>query len=385
MATEGPLNVLIAGGGVAGLEAALALRELAGDRVTMTLLAPNREFVYRPLRVREPFAGPKTVSYPLRQITDDIGVRLRADALKWLDPEAHVVHTDGGDRIPYDALLLALGARVRPRYRHALTIDDRVIDEQLHGLVQDIEAGYVHKLAFVSPRPMPWPLPLYELALLTAHRAYEMNEGVSITLITPEDAPLAVFGEPASQAVSATLKEAGILVLTSTHVEVPATGEVVLYPGGHSLWVDRVIALPELFGPSTPGVPKCDGHGFISVDAECRVHDLPGVFAAGDATDYELKHGSIAAHQADVAATGIARMAGAPVPQARFAPELHGILLGGPEPLYLSAHATGHHGSESSVRERPEWSPRSKIAARHLAPYLEALDLRLSGETASRS
>ncbi len=383
MGTAGarPLNVLIAGGGVAALEAALALRDLAGDRVAVTLLAPGQEFVYRPLKVREPFAGPKTTSYPLRQIAQDIGVRLRSDALKWLDPEARVVHTEGGDELSYDALLLALGARVRPRYRHALTIDDRVLDEQLHGLVQDIEAGYVHKLAFVSPRPMPWPLPLYELALLTARRAYEMNERVSITIVTPEDAPLAVFGEAASRAVSATLEQAGILVLTSTHVEVPAAGEVALYPGGHSLSVDRVIALPELFGPSTPGVPKCDGHGFISIDAECRVHDLPGVFAAGDATDYELKHGSIAAHQADLAAVGIARMAGVAVPQVKFDPELHAILLGGPEPLHLSAHATGEHGSASTASEEPDWSPGAKIAARHLTPYLEAYDARVSGAT----
>jgi flavin-dependent dehydrogenase len=47
------LQVLIAGGGVAGLEAALALEDLAKDRVSTTLLAPAREFVYRPMTVRE--------------------------------------------------------------------------------------------------------------------------------------------------------------------------------------------------------------------------------------------------------------------------------------------------------------------------------------------
>lgn len=50
-----PLKVLIAGAGPAGLEAALAVRELAGDRVTITLLAPEDELAYRPLSVADPF------------------------------------------------------------------------------------------------------------------------------------------------------------------------------------------------------------------------------------------------------------------------------------------------------------------------------------------
>ena len=44
-------HVLIAGGGMAALEAALALRDLAGERLTVTMLAPDRHFTYRPLSV----------------------------------------------------------------------------------------------------------------------------------------------------------------------------------------------------------------------------------------------------------------------------------------------------------------------------------------------
>jgi NADH dehydrogenase FAD-containing subunit len=67
-----PFRVLIAGGGVAGLEAALALRDLAGDRVSTTLLAPEPEFVYRPMRVREPFAYSAAGHYPLESIARDV-------------------------------------------------------------------------------------------------------------------------------------------------------------------------------------------------------------------------------------------------------------------------------------------------------------------------
>ena len=228
--TQTPFRVLIVGGGVAGLEAALALRDLAGERVATTVLAPQAEFVYRPMRVREPFGYSEAHHYPLDEICRDIGTDLVQDAFKWLNPDARTVHTEAGEQLEYDALLLALGAVLRPRFKHAVTLDDSQLDEQLHGLIQDVEGGYVHKLAFISPTPMPWPLPLYELALMTARRAYDMNVDVSVTLATPEDAPLAVFGSEASSAVERLLVENGILFITSAHCETPAPGQRVDQP-----------------------------------------------------------------------------------------------------------------------------------------------------------
>lgn len=369
-----PFKVLIAGGGVAGLEASLALRYLAGDRVTTTLLTPEPEFVYRPLRVREPFAGPLARHYALEEIARDIGVELRQDAFKRLDPEQRTVHTEGGGQLTYDALLLALGARVHPQFKHALTLDDRRLDEQLHGLIQDVEAGYTHKLAFIAPSQMPWPLPLYELALMTARRAFDMNEDVSITIITPEDAPLALFGKEVSEAVGRLLEDSGILVISSTRAETPNAGQISLHPGGRTLYVKSIVALPELLGPSPQGVPTSDGRGFIPIDIHCKVPGLERVFAAGDAADFPVKHGGIAAQQADVAAASIAALAGAPIEPPKFHPVIHGMLLGGDHPLYLSAHITGGHGSSSHVSDTPTWSPATKIAAKYLAPYLESRD-----------
>jgi sulfide:quinone oxidoreductase len=362
---------VIAGAGVAGLEAALALRDIAGSRVCTTMLAPESEFVYRPLRVREPFAGPAVRRYGMREIAADLGVEVRQDAFKRLDPDRRIVHTEAGEALSYDALLLALGARPRARFEHALTLDDRQLDEQLHGLIQDVEDGYSHKLAFIAASPMPWPLPLYELALMTARRAFDMNEDASVTIVTPEDAPLAIFGTTVSQAVQRLLEDNGVLVISSTHAEIPKAGQVLLHPGGRSLCVQRIVALPELFGPSTPGVPKNDGHGFIPIDVHCRVPGLDGVFAAGDATDFSVKFGGIASQQADVAAEGIAALAGEPIEPSEFHPVIHGVLIGADRPLYLSAHLTGGHGSSSTVSERPTWTPATKIASKYLAPYLE--------------
>jgi sulfide:quinone oxidoreductase len=326
------------------------------------------------MRVREPFAYSTARRYQLEEIACDIGAELRQDAFAWLDPEARAVHTAAGEQLPYDALLLALGAILRPRFRYALTLDDRRLDEQLHGLIQDVEGGYARRLAFLAPTPMPWPLPIYELALMTARRAWDAQQEVSITLITPEDAPLAIFGEAVSGAVKRLLEEHGIQTITSTYCETPEPGEVSLHPGSRRLRADRVVALPELFGPPTPGVPKHDGHGFIPIDAHCQVPGLERVWAAGDATDFAVKHGGIAAQQADIAAEGIAALAGAPIEPSKFHPVIRAILLGAAKPLYLSAHITGGHGSSSQISDTPAWSPPTKIAAKYLSPYLDARD-----------
>ena len=372
--SQSPFRTLIAGGGVAALEAALALRDLAGDRVTITLLAPEPEFAYRPMRVREPFGYSVAKTYQVAEIARDLGADFVQDAFKRLDAENSTVHTEQGAGIEYDALLLALGARLRPAFSHGLTIDDRQIDEQLHGLIQDVEGGYVRSLAFVAPSPMSWPLPIYELALMTAGRAYDMGIELSITIATPEDAPLAVFGQTVSETVSGLLESRGIKTILSARSEVPEPGHVSIHPGNRTLRADRIVALPQLFGPSTPGVPGGPEGGFIPIDAHCAVPHLERVWAAGDATDFPIKHGGIASQQADTAAQAIAALAGADVEPKPFHPEIHAVLLGADKPLYLSAHVTGGHGSSSEISETPTWSPPSKIAAKYLAPYLESRD-----------
>ena len=355
---------------MAALEAAFALRDLAGEGVCVTLVAPNSDFVYRPMSVGEPFALGAARRYLLAQIANDIGAELLTDSFSWLDAPQRLVHTDGAARLNYDALVLALGARAHARYPHAVTIDDARLGDALHGLIQDVEGGYVRHVAFVIPGEFAWPLPVYELALMTARRARDMNIELAVTIITPEADPLAVFGDGASFAVAQLLHEHDITTITAARCEVPHSRLVVINPGDRRLGVDRVVALPELGGPSVRGL-QAGFRGFIPVDVHCKVRGVERVYAAGDATDFTLKHGGIAAQQADTAAQAIAALAGVDIDPKPLEPVIRGILLTGGKPRYLTAQLIAGHGFHSQITDTPTWSPPTKIAARYLAPYLD--------------
>jgi sulfide:quinone oxidoreductase len=371
--TPQKLRVVVAGDGVAALETLLALHDLAPDLTDVSVIAPNEQFVYRPQTVREPFGQAQARRYELAPIVRDAGAQLVVDELEWIDPDKRVAHIKSGGQLEYDALMLALGAKAKPRYEHAATIDDRHLDEILHGIIQDVEGGYIKSLAFVAPGRMPWQLPMYELALMTAGRAYDMGVELEITIVTPEDGPLAIFGSGASNGVSELLRRAGIRTITSAYAEIPHAGEVVVNPGDRRLHVNRVIALPELYGPGVRGIPLSE-HGFLRVTPHCQVLDVERVYAAGDAIEFPVKHGGLGSQQADAAAEAIAALAGAHITPEPFHPVIHGMLLTAEAPLYLTAKITGGHGFSSELSDTPTWSPPSKIASRYLSPYLNALD-----------
>jgi len=369
-----PFKVVIAGSGVAALEATIALRHLAGERVQITLLTPDTEYLYRPLTVREPFSGPLALHLPLARFIADFEVGREVGVIAAVEPGARIVTTDTGTELPYDALLLATGAKQRPRFQHALNLNDRRLDEQLHGLIQDVEQGMSRRLAFIVPSQPCWPLPIYELALMTARRAYEMGVDAFVTVITPERTPLAVFGTAASDQVAQELTACRVATILGSECTMTDTGRLLVLPEDREIAADRIVAMPELYGPGIAGISAVGDRGFISIDSHCAVRATTRIFAAGDITDFPVKQGGIAAQQADAAAEAIAALAGIALDPTPFHPLLEGILLGGRQPLHLRARFVEGHGSDSDASAEPLSSPTDKIRSRYLAPYLEAFD-----------
>jgi sulfide:quinone oxidoreductase len=290
-----------------------------------------------------------------------------------VDPDAQVAHTAEGRALEYDALLLAVGARTEVPYEHVTVFDDAHADDTYRGLVQDVEGGYTRSVALLLPEGPAWPLPIYELALMTTQRAESMGmEGIGVHVVTAETEPLAAFGHGASEAVSELLEAARVRIHIGSRAEVRASRKLVVQPEGRELEPGRIVAMPRIRGPRIRAVPA-DEDGFVPVDELCRVRGLePRVFVAGDAANLHIKHGGLGAQMADTAAAGIASLAGAGVEAEPLRPVLRGVLYTGADPLYLTARLEDGRVDSEVARDRP-WPADEKVVAEELGPFLREL------------
>jgi sulfide:quinone oxidoreductase len=367
------MKVLVAGGGVAGLETVAALRSLAGGRVDIALVTPESEFVYRPLSVGEPFDLGPARRHSLERIAADFRVELIRDKLAWVTPSSHSAFLAGGRELTYDALVVALGAHAHPAWPHVPVFRGPQDVGVVRRLVEEVDAGGIESAGFLVPPGVTWPLPLYELALLAAERARNAGGGVSVSVFTPEARPLGAFGHEASADMIELFEAAGVELVADAPVEVTPDLDLVVPGEEMARRSDRLLAVPVLSGPALHGVP-CDGWGFIPIDTHGLVRGAEHVYAAGDGTDFPIKQGGIAAQQADAVAEVIAKRAGAPVDPRPLRPVLRAKVLAGGTTRFLRGDFQARDGGVSEASDQPLWWPAGKIAGAHLGPYLATLE-----------
>jgi sulfide:quinone oxidoreductase len=338
MAEKRPHRIVVAGGGIAGIEFVLALRALLGDDAAISVVSPSPDLTMRPSLVAAPLGLLGRQGYPLSDLASDIGFTHVSAAVASVDPERTRIIVRGGDAIPYDTLVLALGARTLPAFDDAIHLGDAEGARGLEALHEELRRSDApQSVAFVVPARAGWTLPLYEAALLMANGPTP----VSVSLHTPEAAPLEHFGHRASAAVAEALLAAGVRFVGGGRPFDPAT-------------VDHVVTVPLVRGPQMPGVPATGLYGLIPIDRHARVADLPQAYAIGDATDYPVKQGAIACQQADAAAESVAARCGLDIVPVPFEAQLRATLLtGSGAPILLN----GGQGPD-------------KLPGRHLGPYL---------------
>jgi sulfide:quinone oxidoreductase len=358
-------SIVIAGGGVAGLEALLGLRALAGDRVKLTLVSPFDLFIDRPMTVTQPFGLGSAARYPLPQIAAEAGAGFVQGTVVAVDAGDRQVRMAQGSDIEFDTLILAMGARQTSPSPNAIVFGLEGSGLAISEMLERLRSGQAHRVTFAAPSMTGWLLPLYELALMTAREVARRHvDGVRLRLLSPEDRPLGLFGDQASESVAGLLATAGIEFVPTTYTSAQTGGIAVYSPTS-----DYVVTLPILQGPELAGVPSTEPHGFIPVDEYGRVQGLPGVYAAGDAVDFPVKQGGLAAQQADCVAEHVAATYGASVDPSPFAPALRGMLFTGGEPLYMRSEVPGADPDVPGAWY-PLWWPPTKVAGRYLAPYL---------------
>jgi sulfide:quinone oxidoreductase len=360
-------RVVIVGGGVAGLEALMALHDQAGERVEITLVAPDPDFVYKPLMVEEPFDLGPAEQHALEPLADKLGAHFVQRAAVRVEPGEHAIELDDGSKLPYDFLVVAVGGRFRPALERARTFPSAGEPLRINEILRAGKGP--RRIAFVVPSGVTWALPIYEVALMTQRRALDLELGdVRVVIVTPEEAPLAVFGPTASAAVAELLAGRRIEIKLGAHVQEWDGHELVVAPGDRRIEAHEAVALPAMDGPPIGGLPK-DADGFIPIDEHARVAGVEDVYAAGDGTNFPIKQGGLGTQQADAAAAHIAGRLGAAVLVEPFHPVLRGKLLTGEESLHLRADVGGGGGVEEASLDCLWWPPH-KISGRYLAPFL---------------
>lgn len=359
----------IVGGGVAGVETALALADLAPAFAEVSVITPDPDFIYKPMIIAEPFTGEPARQLELAPLLAGVGTSVIRGTLEHVDLANRAVALGEGSELSYDLLVICIGGLPRPAYDAAETFwagsSDLAVDRLIDRASQP-SGGVLH---FVVPPGTTWSLPVYELALMFRHRAIELGSSdLRIRVMTPEEGPLMIFGRPASDAVAQLLADRRIEVQTGVAVvddrsEAPSGLRTEALPAS-----GPSVALPSIEGPRVQGLPA-DARGFIPIDSHCRVAGAADVYAAGDGTSFPIKQGGIATQQADAAATHIAARLGADVEPEAFTPVLRGTLLTASESLHLRHRIAGGGGEGVAAIEHLWWPP-GKISGRYLSAAL---------------
>jgi sulfide:quinone oxidoreductase len=368
-----PSKVLIVGGGVGALEAAIALRDMAGDKAEVEICSGRSEFLYRPFAVGEPYGASRVLRYDLERLAERCGAEFRLENVASVDPGLRCARTRDGTEIAYDHLIVSCGARLLWSVPGAATFWGVADEGEVQEIVNRLREGHLRRLVFTMPGGLGWALPAYELALLAASEMKRAGiAGTRLTIVTPEDGPLQIFGRRASEQVAELLADNGIEVLCGVHPVKYERGMLAVVPG-EEMEADAVVSLPRLEGRRIEGLPY-DPSGFIPVDDHARVAGLAGTYAVGDVTNFPVKQGGIATQQADVAAEAIAAELGCDVEAKPLDPVLRGVLWTGSKPRYLFGWLGGGHGETSIASDRPPWpiDNPSKLIGRYLTPFLAA-------------
>ncbi len=364
-------RVLIAGAGVAGLEAALALQDLGGDRVDVALHDPSKEFAYRPFGIGEPYGTTRAFRYDLRRLSQLCGASLRTSAIAAVEPERRIAITRDGERVLYDHLIVATGARMLWAVPGAATYWGVADEGRVGDLLAELRSGSLNRLALTMPAGHSWILPLYELALLAASVLEKTaNDRTRITVVTPEPSPLEVFGPRAAEQTSALLAERRIDVITGVRPVSFAEGRLRI-DLGEDVDADAVITLPRLEGRVIDGVPR-DEDGFVPIDEHGSAVGLERVYAAGDVSSLSFKQGPFATQQADAVAEAIAATLGAGITPRAAGPRMRAVLWTGQGPRYLS-NGNGEGKTSSPSQRHLELLHNGRLTARYLSPLVDSL------------
>jgi sulfide:quinone oxidoreductase len=366
-------HVVVVGGGTGGTVLANRLAddlapELASGEVRVTVVTASPDHVYKPTFLYVPF-GEKRVDEGVRPVAEllDDRVDLRVERVTAVDTDARRLTLAGGERLGYDQLVLATGARLAPESVPGLVEGGH----HFYGAggaerLREALAGFDGGRLVLSVAGMPHMCPAAPVEFTLIAEAWLRERGLR------EESEL-VYTYPVGQAhaldaiaewASETFAERGVEVHTGFEVTaVDPEERTVRAADDRALDYDLLVAIPPHEGSElvTDAGLDADGSGWVAVDQHTlAATNAENVHAIGDVADVPTsKAGSVAHYEAGVVADRIAsRVRGRP-PTATYDGKTVCFLESGTdEATYVSFH----YGEQPVLREPSKYLHWSKLA-----------------------
>jgi sulfide:quinone oxidoreductase len=312
-------KVLILGGGSGGLATAGRLKELLGDKVSVTVIDKQSSFVmgFSLLRV---MIGEKTeqeVTFPKDKVSQK-GIKFINTEVNGIDVNNSIIRTGQGE-FAYDYLVVALGAELAPEKVsgfesafHMYTLEGA---KKLGDALSSFRDGLIRLV--VSSTPFKCPPAPYEAAMLIDDylRSKGFRDKSDIQIFTPEPLPMPIAGPEVGNAVVSILNEKGIGFHNNAKVSsIDGSSKQIVFENGTREKYDLLIAIPPHTSPKVvrESGDLADASGWISVDPKNMQtkHDI--VYAIGDVAAVKLPSGmmlpkaaTFAFGQAEIVASNI--------------------------------------------------------------------------------
>ena len=339
-------NIIIVGGGFAGLVTAERLATSVGKSHQITVVAPNEHFTFYPALVHLAFGECERddITFDLRTKLSEIGVRfVRAEVLR-VNADRQSIDVTGSDvsgEMAYDRLVIASGRRLATEkipgfFEHANHLLGVGAAQKFGDRVRDFREGTIVVGACPGSR-LPVPVCETAFALAQKFRVAVDAGSVHIKVVFPESLKEAFGGATLHKELEAAFTRHRITV----HYEIPiteVTDQAVLSSDGHKIAYDLLMLIPPFRGQARfADLGITDESDFIRVDGLMRIHDLPKAYAVGDIVAFsgpKLAH--MAVRQAEVAAANLAAELNGEQPSMEYYHEIATIIdSGGSDSIYL--------------------------------------------------
>ncbi len=309
-------NILVLGGGFAGVVAAESLARRLGPEHRITLVSRHREFTFFPSLVRLAFGRLKLedVFFDLVHAMQSQRVALTQAEVADYDPDKRFVVVRRGQlewRIEHDYLVFALGRRLAAervpgffKYgRHLLTVDAAL---RFGEAIKGFHGGHA-VIGYCQDARLAVPVYETAFALDRLLRARGERDRARITIVSPEKLGGLLGGDAIAPALREALGERGIEFAPDFPVN-RVTEKEVWAGDGQRMGYDLLMLIPPFQGPTEARhIGITDPNDYIRVDSRMRVHLADRMYAAGDSVNFPgPKMGHMAVLQGEVAAANLA-------------------------------------------------------------------------------